>query len=127
MWGRAWLVVVVVVALSIGCGGVATPGGNDDNPQLITLAFTSGGTSSHAVIANLGSQLLVVNNDLAPHQFASNPHATHAECPELNGPLLEPGQSFNVTLTRAMSCGFHDHLNPTNGAFQGIVAVSGPQ
>ncbi len=35
------------------------------------------------------------------------------------------GQSFTATMaSHVETCGFHDHLNPTNPAFQGTILVS---
>jgi hypothetical protein len=72
-----------------------------------------------------GAKVTIMNNDSAPHEFASNPHPVHTDCPEINAPVLMTGQSFTATMaSKVETCGFHDHLNPTNAAFQGTIFVS---
>ena len=62
--------------------------------------------------------------DAVSHEIASDPHPVHTQCPELNGPVLLTGNSFTATMAgMPETCGFHDHLHPTDTAFQGTITV----
>ena len=94
-------------------------------PANATLVLSSSGVSIHSLTVAPGSALTITNNDAVAHEFASNPHPTHTQCPELNGPVLQPGNSFTARMaSMPETCGYHDHLDPTNVAFQGTIIVS---
>ena len=89
------------------------------------ISITSSGVSPKTLTVGFGGKVTITNNDGKPHEFSSNPHPVHTDCPELNAPVLTTGQSFTATMaSRAEACGFHDHLDPTNAAFQGTILVS---
>jgi hypothetical protein len=47
------------------------------------------------------------------------------QCPELNGPVLQPGMSFTAMMAnKAETCGFGDHMNPTVAGLQGSIIVT---
>ena len=90
------------------------------NPDIYNSLITG-----HTLTVGFGGKVTITNNDGKPHEFSSNPHPVHTDCPELNAPVLTTGQSFTATMaSRAETCGFHDHLDPTNAAFQGTILVS---
>jgi hypothetical protein len=66
-----------------------------------------------------------VNNDTRTHTIASDPVDLHTQCPPVNRiGVLQPGESRDTsTLTVAGTCGFHDHGNPSDTAFQGRIIV----
>jgi hypothetical protein len=69
--------------------------------------------------------ITVLNSDGAPHQLASNPDTQQADCPELNTPVLLPGEAFTATVAdRIGTCAFFDSLNPNDLSFQGTVIVT---
>lgn len=123
---------LLVAALAVGaacCGGSSSPteptmtGGG--GASTATIALTSSGVSVHLLTVAPGAAVAFMNNDSAPHEIASDPHPVHTQCPELNGPVLQPGASFTATMANMPeTCGFHDHLNPTNTALQGTITVS---
>lgn len=126
--GTPILVVFALAALLASCskssspteptmGGTMASGGS--------IALTAQGVSPKTTTVGFGARVTITNNDSAPHEFASNPHPVHTDCPEINAPVLMTGQSFTATMaSKVETCGFHDHLNPTNAAFQGTIFVS---
>src|SRR4051812_30113211 len=95
------------------CGGstYSPPPANDNNNNSTTtantLAISANGISPSTLSVAAGAQLRFQNNDSMPHEIASNPHPTHTDCPELNGPTLQPGASFTATMSGShSSCGF---------------------
>ena len=127
--GAVWVVGALTLA---ACGGYSndstdyTPPDDNSVSTATELSLTSSGVSNHALTVAAGAQVKFVNNDSSPHQMTSDPHPTHGDCPELNGPTLQPGESFTATMTGSRSsCGFHDHLNPENAGFKGTITISG--
>lgn len=117
---------VLFLAGPLACTA-ATDGGDSGPPAGTTrIELGSSGLSSSTATVKAGEQLAFQNTDTLPHQIASTPHPIHNECPELNGPVLQPGQSFTATLTGNRSqCGFHDHLTPEDSRFYGTITVIG--
>jgi len=65
-----------------------------------------------------------VNNDSVSHDMASNPHPIHTDCPEINGAIIVPGASRQTAVfTRAVTCGYHDHLSGEGGGWPGTIVV----
>ena len=126
--GTPILVVVALAAILASCSKSYSPtepttGGTMSSVGAITI--TSGGVSPKTQTVGYGARVTITNNDSAPHELSSNPHPVHTDCPEINAPVLKTGQSFTATMAgKAETCGFHDHLNPTNAAFQGTITVS---
>ena len=130
---RQWLVsgsVTGVLALALwSCGGGGSPAGPSSGGsgggtpvETTTVTITSAGVSPKAIIVNAGAKIMFVNNDSRAHEPSSNPHPSHTQCPELNIGNLAPGQSRESGPTvGGRTCGYHDHLDNTNGALQGTV------
>jgi hypothetical protein len=90
----------------------------------ITLTIVANGITPNNATINAGQSIMLVNNDSRAHEISSNPHPVHTDCPALNFGSLSPGQSrTSNALTAAGTCGFHDHLDPNNAAWQGQVTV----
>jgi hypothetical protein len=54
-----------------------------------------------------------MRRSLPPHQLTSNPNPSQVDCPELNTPMLAPGDQFTATVANQNeACGFDDSLNP---------------
>jgi plastocyanin len=89
----------------------------------ITIGST-GAVGPTQIIIAVGQAVTFVNNDSVNHEMASNPHPIHTDCPEINVGLLVPGQSrASATFTRAVTCGYHDHLDPFNSRLMGTIVV----
>ncbi len=127
--GSFSLLAAVLAAGAASCGGSSSPteptmtGGG--GASTASIALTPSGVSVHLLTVAPGAAVTFMNSDSAPHEMASDPHPVHTQCPELNGPVLPPGASFTATMANMPeTCGFHDHLNPTNTALQGTITVS---
>jgi len=90
-----------------------------------TITIGPNGVSPKDVHIRAWNFVTFVNSDTRTHTIASDPVDLHTQCPPVNriGVLL-PGESRETsTLTIAGICGFHDHGNPSDTAFQGRIIV----
>src|SRR5712692_8059872 len=110
----------------IGLLWLAACGGSSSSGLATTpLTLSSTGVSPKAASVSGGSLVDIVNSDSVAHQLASNPDPPQADCPELNTPMLAPGDQFTATISnRDGTCGFEDRLNPTDSNFQGTITVT---
>jgi plastocyanin len=90
-----------------------------------TITISAAGVDLKQVEVPVGGRVAFVNNDSVPHEMASDPHPVHTDCPPLNEVgALAPGRSgVSGPLSTARTCGFHDHGQPSNSAWQGVVVV----
>ncbi len=132
----AWLVGAVSIAAGLnGCDGSSSPTSpsglstpsTPSTPTTATITITDAGVglSPTPFRISVGQQVRIVNNGSSNHQLQSNPHPAHTDCLPMNQlGLLTQGQSgLTGVFTVSRTCGFHDHLNPVNGNFQGNVLV----
>jgi hypothetical protein len=125
------VLAVAAGVLLAGCGG-----GSGSSPSSVitcstipnpasTLLYLNNTVCPQALTVPIGTRVTVINNDSRAHEFESDPHPEHTDCPELNQVgFLEPGQqrdSGNLNITR--QCGFHDHTNPSSRALQGTITI----
>jgi len=112
--------VVISLLCLAGCD-YSSPSGT----TFTTITLDSTGVSPKASSVLGGSSVNILNDDSVPHQLASNPNPEQTDCPELNSPMLAPGDAFVATIAnRDGTCGFNDILNPTDSNFQGTIAVT---
>jgi plastocyanin len=92
-------------------------------PLSATITLTATGPQPESVIINVGGRVTFLNNDVRAHDMVSDPDLRHDECPPLNRVgFLSPGQRRESGVFESVqSCGFHDHLEPTQ--FTGRVDV----
>lgn len=125
-------VALLAAGVAVGCGGSngggsptspSPPGGSGSSPT--TISIGPNGISPKDVRVEVGQRVRFVNNDSRTHEVRSNPHPTHGECPPLNEVgLLTPGQSgMTGLLDRRGTCGFHDHLAPSDAGVQGSLLI----
>ena len=118
--------------LAAGCGGSSTGpssggggntgGGGTTNTTTITL--TSSGASPRDITVSVGSRVTFINNDSQPHDMDSNPHPDHTDCPPLNVGFIAAGaHGVTQNLNTARTCGYHDHNQPSNTNFQGVIRI----
>jgi hypothetical protein len=90
-----------------------------------TITIGPTGVSPKDVHIRAWNFVTFVNNDTRTHTIASDPVDLHTQCPPVNRVgVLQPGESRDTsTLNLAGTCGFHDHGNPSDPAFQGRVIV----
>jgi len=134
--------VVGVLAGSFACGGgggsPTSPGGGGGGVTVIssdggtggasgaTVTITSSGVSPSSVTVAVGQSVTFINNDSRSHQIASNPHPQHGSCPSIEAGLatLAPGQTRTThAFANGGTCGYHDHLDDSNRALQGTIAI----
>jgi hypothetical protein len=108
---------VISLLCLAGCGS--------SSPPLATITLGSTGVSPKEISVFGGSSINILNDDSVPHQLVSNPNPKQTDCPELNSPMLAPGDAFMATIAnRDGTCGFNDVLNPTDSNFQGTITVT---
>jgi hypothetical protein len=118
---RASVSCAVIGLLLLAACGYSSPSGTTST----TISLSSTGVSPKASSVFAGSSVNILNDDRAPHQLASNPNPQQMDCPELNTPMLAPGDAFIATIAnRDGTCGFNDILNPTDSNFQGTITVT---
>ncbi len=108
------------------CGSSSPGPGAPPDPASsnLTLTLSSTGVSPRASSVSGNSSISIVNSDSVAHQLASNPDPQQTDCPELNSPMLAPGDQFTATVAnRNGTCGFNDSLNPADSNFQGTITV----
>jgi plastocyanin len=91
-----------------------------------TIALTSAGASPRSVTVAVGQAVTFVNNDTRSHEMASDPHPQHGSCPSMEAGLgtIGAGQTkITHAFANAGTCGFHDHLDASNGGFIGSIVV----
>jgi hypothetical protein len=105
-----------------GTGGTGGTGTSSSN----RITITASGVDSKAVTIKVGERLTVTNNDTRAHEFSSDPHPEHTDCPELNQiGFIQPNQTKESgNFVAARTCGFHDHNQPSNTALQGRVTIA---
>lgn len=135
-WGPGLAAAAVLGTLACGGGGDSptspsqgggsSGGGTGGASDQATITITNAGVvSPSSVTIRQGGRVTFVNNDVRPHDMASDPHPSHEDCPPLDQVgFLSPGQSrtsgnFNTVRT----CGFHDHNQPSSTGLQGRITI----
>ena len=117
----------LLVVAAAGCGsGESSPTVPDNPPNpAITFTITSAGVSPKELRVAPGTRVLFLNSDSRQHEIGSDPHPDHTDCLEINQVgFISPGQlkeTGNLVIVR--TCGFHDHLNPTNTSLMGRIII----
>lgn len=123
-----------LTALAAGaCGGGSSPS-NPSAPATtqpsagsLTVTITSTGVSPRSLQVPMGGRVTFVNNDTRTHQFMSDPNPLHNDCPAINEvATIGPGQTRQTgSLDVRRTCGYHDHMNPSETALQGGLMIGG--
>jgi plastocyanin len=111
---------ILVALLLPGCGS------SPNAPSAAaTITIGPNGVSPKDVRIRAWNFVTFVNSDTRPHTIASDPVDLHSQCPPVNRiGVLQPGESRETsTFTVAGTCGYHDHGNPSDSAFQGRIIV----
>ena len=128
-------ILFTIAAAAAGCGGnsnapsggvtvIVRDGGT--GPSAATITITSAGANPKSVTIAAGQAVTFVNSDSRSHEMASDPHPQHGSCPSMEAGLgtLTAGQTkVTHAFANAGTCGFHDHLDPSNGGFIGSIVV----
>ena len=117
---RAALAAAGLLGLAAGARGSS----DEELPASATFVITQAGVSPRSARVKPGGKVTFVNDDLFAHQVASDPDPGNTDCPELNGPMLQPGQAFTTTVaTTPAVCGFHGRLEPRDARLKGTLRV----
>ena len=119
MLARRFLARVLLALLTSACGSPSAPS------AAATIVIGPAGISPKDVHIKAWNFVTFVNNDTRTHTMLSDPVDLHTQCPAVNRiGVLQPGESRDTsTLNLAGTCGFHDHGNPADPAFQGRIIV----
>jgi plastocyanin len=123
--------LAAALAITGACGGGddGSPTGPSNSGTSGTIAATitigaDGRVTPAAVTVALGSRVTFTNNHNVVHDMNSDPHPEHTQCPAINVGSIAPGQSRTTeNLTTARSCGFHDHLRPSEAGLTGTITI----
>ena len=101
-------------------GGTTQESATDENQTAeggVTVSYTDDGFSPETVTVASGKTITWKNDSSRTVQVGSNTHPTHTINQEITGDeftiALAPGESKTVTVTKAGSWGYHDHLKPS--------------
>jgi plastocyanin len=123
------LAAAALVLAACGGGGYNTPTapGGSSGTVAATITIRANGTVEPAEVSiSLGQRVRFVNEHAGQHQPTSNPHLSHTDCPALNLPIMNNGQSANTAaFDTPKVCGFHDHMNPDTVELRGTIRVGG--
>lgn len=125
---------VLVGGALAACGGSSTsPSGvtiivrdGGTGPSGATVTLASSGASPRSVTVAVGQAVTFINNDSRAHEIASDPHPQHGSCPSMEAGLgtIGAGQTkVTHAFANAGTCGYHDHLDASNGGFLGTIVV----
>jgi len=120
MLARRFLARVLLAFLTSACS--SSPSAPS---AAATIMIGPAGISPKDVHIKAWNFVTFVNNDTRTHTMLSDPVDLHTQCPAVNRiGVLQPGESRDTsTLNLAGTCGFHDHGNPADPAFQGRIIV----
>lgn len=91
-----------------------TPAANpNDQVAAVTITYKDGAFSPTTVTIKSGESVNVINGSNGSLDFKSDPHPTHTDNTELNAGEIAAGSSMKITVTKAGTWGYHNHLNPT--------------
>ena len=126
---------VTLSVLATACGGSSTgpsgvtvivKDGGSTGASGATITLTSAGANPRTVTVAVGQTVTFVNNDTRQHEMASDPHPQHGSCPSMEAGLgtIGAGQTkITHAFANAGTCGFHDHLDSSNGSLRGTITV----
>lgn len=138
VWTTILLAAATAAATAAACGGGdsgggGTPTGPSPGPSgpAATITITASGATP-AVDISPGQRVEFVNDDSRVHEIYTTPHELHSDCPAINSVgVMQPGErKMTEALNVTRLCGFHDHRDPTNTAFRGVIRVgttTGPE
>ena len=131
--GRALGFAMFVALLAAGaCGGgggssPSAPATNPPSDNSLTVTISATGVSPRSLQVPLGGRVTFVNNDTRTHQIMSDPNPLHNDCPSINAiATIDPGQTRQTgSLDVRRTCGYHDHMHPSETALQGGLMIGG--
>lgn len=76
------------------------------------ITYRDSGFSPPVLRTTSGTRITIENKSSKDLEFASNPHPSHADNPELNTDVMAPGDSAAIVITNRGTWGYHNHLDP---------------
>lgn len=87
---------------------------NTNTNAAATITYDGSSFEPNNITIKKGQTIKIVNqSSSAQLSFASDPHPTHTNEPELNIGSIDPGVSADVTVTKVGTWGYHNHFNPS--------------
>jgi plastocyanin len=80
--------------------------------QTATITYGNNGFSPSSTTIAAGGTLTIKNTSSHVIQFASDPHPSHTNNPELNTSEIAAGDSKTITVNNKGTWGYHNHDNP---------------
>lgn len=84
------------------------------------IDYTDSGFSPANLNVKAGQTITIKNTSSGAMSFNSDPHPVHTSFPELNLGRIDAGQSKTLTLTKAGTYTYHNHLSPSQ---KGTIVV----
>lgn len=113
--GGVWALMAARPASSPSNSTSTSQGGSNAAVDTVTLTYDANGFSPSSATVKAGGTVKIVNNSRSEIEFASNPHPTHTDNPELNTSDIEPGKDATITVNKKGTWGFHNHYDHTKG------------
>jgi len=79
--------------------------------QRITVSYENNSFNPEEVRVKVGDTVIFDNKGTGNIRVSSDPHPTHTSFPALESEALEPGNTYQLTLTEPGTVNYHDHLN----------------
>ena len=107
-----------VIILGIGLvAALAFTAGSDNGDGVgergTVITHDESGFNPEVLIVDADTTITIHNESQRDIEFSSDPHPAHTANPEMNAPVLPPGESQELHLTTTGDWGYHDHLNPS--------------
>jgi plastocyanin len=115
----------VLAVAACGSKSPTAPDSGAPGPSGATITIANGTITPKSVTITSGQSVTFVNNDGRAHDIDSDPHPNHTDCPAINavGGINNGQTKLTNALTTARTCGFHDHIEPTNNSFKGTIII----
>lgn len=83
-------------------------------PSVAVIEITSNGFVPSTLSVHTNTDIVWVNEDVAPHLPAADPYPTHSSLPALVAPrALGQKETYSFHVSHAETINYHDDLNPT--------------
>jgi len=88
------------------------------------VSITASGVSPKNLTIRAGDTVRFRNESSVAIWPASDPHPTHTRCSGFDARRgLQLGEEYSLTFSTAKTCSYHNHLNPSDTAYQGSIVI----
>lgn len=119
----AYIVVANIYKTGYRAPNQNPPAGNGGQANSVTanaVTIENFAFNPQTITVKRGASVTWTNNDLAPHQIASDPHPAREILPALFSDSLSKGQAYTFTFDKAGNFGYHCHIHPS---MKGTIVV----